>query len=488
MVGVLRVLAWLLEIVGAVLVGLAAFGTPIYDSVWLTRARWGSNDLKLGALGYNFNGQDSDTSVGYTLPGGGNGLLYNVAHGVSYVFVLLPIGFALAVLAVLFLLCGLTGAPAPRNVSLVFAFLGAACAAVGFGFIFVLKDDISAALDSRAGLDLTLGSGCYLSVLGAIALAAAWVLLVFAACCSGWTPPARRSRFSRKASGTDRTPYEPIGMTPASSYGAPPRTTGGGQDLPQFVEYQRVPRPSTPGASDGAGTSLDDSTYTPVKTSPYEVGYGAAPLAARRPGPPPLTPNAHVETQQASVAPSITGAMPGAMPALGRPARPASSGLDSEFADTALPPRRAPLTTTPATVVHMPPPVPARAPELAPEAAPSVPSMPSVPPALPATLAASAPPAPLRPAAQAVTTTMLDPLAWTAPNAPQHERETTAHERPLPAVPAAPAETPRASSPASEHTSVTMSPTQREIWYLPDEAPTEAPPPYVEHTETPLAA
>ncbi|WFD36331.1 hypothetical protein MCUN1_003210 [Malassezia cuniculi] len=170
-------------IAGAVLLAIATFCAPINNSIWLFTVSTSGIDLHCGVFGYCVDSKCSETSLGYTfdrmsIPGTNASLPNKGAlnSDLTYILVLYPVAFGLAVLAVV---CAFVAQFHSMGFA-VFAALLTLCSAivatVGFAIVFVLFFYAKNHLEgNRSGVEY--GTALWLSIAGAAVLYLASILL-----------------------------------------------------------------------------------------------------------------------------------------------------------------------------------------------------------------------------------------------------------------------------------------------------------------------
>ncbi|WFD21791.1 hypothetical protein MEQU1_000447 [Malassezia equina] len=215
----------LVTIAAAVLLGIATFGVPINDSYYLVELVTGQTDFKFGPFGYTQNGHASATKLGYDAPRnlGGQNPISSFVHSLSYVLVLYPIAFALAVVAALVSFLAVTCKTWMNVLAIILVLLGAKVATAAFaiviGIYFSVKDEVGGQY-----VDTRFGQSFYFTVIGAALMFLAAFLMAGGWCCDPLLSRHRRS-----------TP------TAGASYSAAPakpnELPGSRTDLPAFPEY-----------------------------------------------------------------------------------------------------------------------------------------------------------------------------------------------------------------------------------------------------------
>lgn len=269
--------ALLLSIAASVLLGLATFSIPINDAFYLFRARMPGLDLKFGTFGYSVNGQDSPMKLGYVIPNlpGDLNAISGIVHTLSYVLVVLPIGFAFAVVTFFATLLGLLCSPAMNLLGLILAGIGGLVTTLAFAIIIALYYEVRNQLGNQTVLELTFGKAFYFAVIGAALLFVCAGLLCIAVCCDLIRPRRSRGGTASTSAAAPSQPYEQVAMQPTVAT-APSQP----HDLPQFVEYHA---PTMQGTTVESSDSQPDVYMYPPRPSQRAAPMSSEPYAA--PGP-----------------------------------------------------------------------------------------------------------------------------------------------------------------------------------------------------------
>ncbi|WFD29399.1 hypothetical protein MSPP1_000408 [Malassezia sp. CBS 17886] len=134
--------ALLFAIAAAVLLALTTFCLPISKHLWLFKIRGALTAIRGGTLGYSVGNNYSKTKLGYDLPMilsrspvKGVADKARVIKGLTYALVVFPIGFALAVVAALLAIVGVTCFLLANALALVATILAFMCTAAGIGIV-----------------------------------------------------------------------------------------------------------------------------------------------------------------------------------------------------------------------------------------------------------------------------------------------------------------------------------------------------------------
>lgn len=249
----------------AVVLGLTTFCAPINKNLWLFSIKLPEVKLHCGVFGFCANAKCSEPSLGYTfdhmsIPGTNKSLPNKgtLITDLTYVLVLFPVAFGLAVLAALVAFVAQF-----RSIGLVvfaalLSFLGAIVSTVGFAIVFVLYFYARNHLDAGSVVDY--GTALWLSVAGAAALYAAGIMISIGACMKS----------------TGRGPRKDNPAFYRQLFAAPEHQTGISETYPA-EHYALQPRDAMgrkqDGVSDMSLSQLDNSYMSDVPKAPSHNYY-----------------------------------------------------------------------------------------------------------------------------------------------------------------------------------------------------------------------